>query len=56
MVKVVVSGGCLDHNSDLDTLREKGGNELTIVLLNSAGKVKPWIPPTCQLLKLILIG
>ena len=34
-----MSGGYLDHSRDLETLREKGGYELIILLLNTAGKV-----------------
>ena len=37
--QIAVSGGHLDHSTDLETLREKGGYELTILLLNTAGKV-----------------
>ncbi len=37
--QIAVSGGHLDHSTDLETLREKGGYELVILLLNSAGKV-----------------
>ena len=40
IVKINVSGGNLDHNTDLDVLREKGGTELNIMLQHSlAGKV-----------------
>ena len=36
-----VSGGNLDHNTDMDVLREKGGTELTILLQHSLpGKVQ----------------
>lgn len=38
--EIYVSGGNLDHMSDLDILRERGGAELRIVLLNSTGKVR----------------
>ena len=38
--QIIVSGGHLDHSTDLETLREKGGYELIILLRNSAGKVK----------------
>ena len=37
--QIAVAGGHLDHSSDLETLREKGGYELIILLLNTAGKV-----------------
>ena len=37
--KVCVCGGHLDHNTDLDVLREKGGFEVKVLLLNNAGKV-----------------
>lgn len=41
IVKIRVSGGNLDHHTDIDVLREKGGSELTIVLQHSTpGKVK----------------
>lgn len=40
--EIFVSGGNLDHMSDLDVLREKGGEELRILLLNSTGKVFVW--------------
>lgn len=43
IVKINVSGGNLDHNTDLDVLREKGGTELNIMLQHSlAGKVFVW--------------
>ena len=35
-----VCGGNLDHNTDLDVLREKGGFEVKVVLLNRSGKVR----------------
>ena len=41
-----MSGGHLDHSTDLETLREKGGYELVILLLNSAGKVGKVVPVT----------
>ncbi|KAJ8314789.1 hypothetical protein KUTeg_006939 [Tegillarca granosa] len=41
ITKVTVHGGNLDH-TDSDVLREKGGFELTIVLLNASGKVFVW--------------
>ena len=37
---MTVTGGHLDHSSDLETLQEKGGTDLTIVLLNSVGRVR----------------
>jgi hypothetical protein len=40
--QVCVAGGHLDHSVSVatrDVLRERGGSELIIVLLNSAGKV-----------------
>ncbi|XP_056015291.1 inhibitor of Bruton tyrosine kinase-like isoform X2 [Ostrea edulis] len=40
--EIFVSGGNLDHMSDLDVLREKGGTELRIVLLTSTGKTFVW--------------
>ncbi|XP_076444948.1 inhibitor of Bruton tyrosine kinase-like [Babylonia areolata] len=40
--KVCVVGGNLDHNTDLDVLREKGGSELKVVLMNNSGKVFMW--------------
>ncbi|KAL8560153.1 hypothetical protein ACOMHN_021648 [Nucella lapillus] len=40
--KVCVVGGNLDHNTDLDVLREKGGFEIKVVLMNNAGKVFMW--------------
>ncbi|XP_061171196.1 inhibitor of Bruton tyrosine kinase-like isoform X2 [Saccostrea echinata] len=40
--KILVSGGNLDHMSDLDVLRERGGTELRILLLNTSGKVFVW--------------
>ncbi|KAK7108349.1 inhibitor of Bruton tyrosine kinase-like [Littorina saxatilis] len=40
--KLCLCGGNLDHNSDLDVLREKGGFEVKVVMLNSAGKVFMW--------------
>ncbi|CAC5394250.1 unnamed protein product [Mytilus coruscus] len=43
IVKMNVSGGNLDHNTDMDVLREKGGTELTILLQHSLpGKVFIW--------------
>jgi len=39
VTKILVSGGNLDHNNDLDILSEKGGSELIILLLNKSGKV-----------------
>ena len=38
-VQLAVSGGTLDHSTEIDALREMGGSELLILLLNSAGKV-----------------
>ncbi|XP_041354992.1 inhibitor of Bruton tyrosine kinase-like isoform X2 [Gigantopelta aegis] len=40
--KLLVSGGNLDHSTDLDVLRDKGGSELIIALLNTTGKVFLW--------------
>ena len=38
--QVAVTGGHLDHsNPDIDILRERGGSELLILLLNTSGKV-----------------
>lgn len=43
IVKINVSGGNLDHNTDLEILREKGGSELTILLQHGLpGKVFVW--------------
>ncbi|XP_076077944.1 inhibitor of Bruton tyrosine kinase-like [Mytilus galloprovincialis] len=43
IVKMSVSGGNLDHNTDMDVLREKGGTELTILLQHSLpGKIFIW--------------
>ena len=32
-------GGDLNHKTDLDVLREQGGSELIVALLNESGKV-----------------
>lgn len=37
--KLCVAGGNLDHNTDIDVLREKGGSEIKVVLLSTFGKV-----------------
>lgn len=42
ITKLCVSGGHLDHNTDLDVLREKGGFEVKVVLLNSSHRVFMW--------------
>ncbi|KAK7483280.1 hypothetical protein BaRGS_00025447 [Batillaria attramentaria] len=42
ITKLCVSGGNLDHNTDLDVLREKGGCEVKVVLLNSSHRVFMW--------------
>lgn len=42
VTKLLVSGGNLDHNTDLDMLREKGGSELMVVLLDQSGSVLMW--------------
>lgn len=40
--KILVCGGNLDHNADCDILREKGGFEVKVVLLNNTGKLCMW--------------
>ncbi|XP_025096853.1 inhibitor of Bruton tyrosine kinase-like isoform X2 [Pomacea canaliculata] len=40
--KLCVAGGNLDHNTDIDVLREKGGSEIKVVLLSTFGKVFQW--------------
>lgn len=42
VTKLVVSGGNLDHNTDLDIIREKGGSELMVLLLIESGSVLIW--------------
>ena len=39
IVDIQVSGGHLDYSTEMESLRERGGTELLILLLNSAGKV-----------------
>ncbi|XP_033741198.1 inhibitor of Bruton tyrosine kinase-like [Pecten maximus] len=42
VTKLLVSGGNLDHNTDLDIIHEKGGSELMVVLLSESGSVMIW--------------
>ncbi|XP_062847377.1 inhibitor of Bruton tyrosine kinase isoform X2 [Trichomycterus rosablanca] len=40
--KVLVSGGCLDHRVDPQLLNESGGEKITILALDEAGRVFCW--------------
>ncbi|XP_074647622.1 inhibitor of Bruton tyrosine kinase-like [Tubulanus polymorphus] len=51
--KILVMGGQLDHRSDIDILREQGGSQLVIILLDSSDRVFLWTearPTLCRLL------
>jgi hypothetical protein len=41
-VQLTVIGGNLDHHVEMEHLRDSGGSDLLIVLLNSAGNLYSW--------------
>lgn len=49
--KVAVIGGHLDAKLDVSVLKEKGGHELTIFILNKTGQVLLWRESSTQLVK-----